>query len=380
MERQLNLPRLQEAMHRAGLTQSAVAHALKLSRASVSKWFTAKSLPRPPELLKLGRLLQLPYAELVTAAAPASEPLIAFRKRAATKTTELHLERAREMGRLLAPLVKHLPFDSFVGPSRLKNPSLDYAYLQGLVSELRNQLRLDPAGLVKFEDLIGKFIELHAVIVPVMWGQKSRHENALHIYLPESRTTWIYLNLDSRLHDFKFWMAHELGHLLSVDLLEQGNTELAEDFADAFAGALLFPEPAARKIHGGYCAAKSAAARIEVVMAAADAHVISPYSVYCEVEKYARARGLDFTGVPSGQLHAAITRFNQHYRSVSEMLFDGKMPSADHYMRVGQEAFRTPVFATLGSYLRESPKADSVISRILDVPLVDAKELRAALV
>jgi len=40
------------------------------------------------------------------------------------------------------------------------------------------------------------------------------------------------------IHDFKFWMAHELGHCLSPSL----TGEDAEDFADGFVGALLFPK------------------------------------------------------------------------------------------------------------------------------------------
>lgn len=380
MDKQLNLPRVEEAMQRQGLTQSAIAEALKLTRASVSKWFTGKSFPRPPELLRLGKLLGLAYAELVAPVKDPAEPLIAFRKRAATKTTDVHIGRAKAMGRLLAPLVPHLPFDTFVGPGRLKNPSLDYHYLQGLVAELRKELRLDPAGPIRFEDLIGKFCQLHAVIVPVMWGQKSRHENALHIYLPESKTTWIYLNLDSRLHDFKFWMAHELGHLLSVDLLENGQIELAEDFADAFAGALLFPQPAAAAIYPKYAKATSERARLEIVLRAATDHVISPFSVYCELENYSREAGLLFTRIPSGSLHAAIARFNRQHPSISEMLFDGHTPSADHFMRIGGEQFETPFFTALAQYLKGSPKSEGLISRLLDVPLVDAKALQEALV
>ena len=90
---------------------------------------------------------------------------------------------------------------------------------------------------IRFEHLIGFFNELQAVIIPVLWGNKENHENALHIYLPASMTTWIYLNLDCRIHDFKFWMAHELGHIHAPTL----QSEAGEDFADAFAGALLVP-------------------------------------------------------------------------------------------------------------------------------------------
>ena len=214
-------------MQAKGLSQSSIAAALGVTRAAVSKWMTGQAFPRPAELLKLGKLFGLGYSELVQAeAASPNEPLVAFRRRAGTKTTPEHVAHAKLMGRLLSPMVKHLSFDQFLSPSRLKNPSLQYDYVQGLVRELRRDLKLDAAGPIRFNDLIGKFNELQTVIVPVMWGRKTRHENALHIFLPESKTTWVYLNLDSHIHDFKFWMAHELGHVLAVDLLtEEKNDE-----------------------------------------------------------------------------------------------------------------------------------------------------------
>lgn len=380
MERQLNRAQLEQTLMAKGFTQTSVAEALGITKAAVSKWLTGKSFPRPPELLKLGKLLGLSYAQLVEPMAPsAGEPLIAFRKRAGTKTTPDHVARAKEMGRLLVPVVRHLAFDRFISPGRLKSPSLDYGYIQALVAELRRELKLDPTGEIKFTDLIGKFRELQTVIVPVMWGRKQRHENALHIYLPDSRTTWIYLNLDSHLHDFKFWMAHELGHVLAVNLLESGDTERAEDFSDAFAGALLYPELAARRIYERYAAGRQTRARIALIIDEARTHVISPNSVYKEIQKYAEARSQIFEALPQGAFFAAVAEFNKAYPSVSEHLFDGKKPSADHFMRVSAETFKTPIFAALGGYLKETPQSDALISRVLDVPLPDAKELRQAL-
>ena len=382
MDRQLNRPLLEQTLITKGFTQTSVADALGLTKAAVSKWLTGKSFPRPPELLKLGKLLGLGYADLVaTDTVAANEPLIAFRKRANTKTTLNHVNHAKEMGRLLEPVVKHLAFDAFISPGRLKKPSLDYNYLQSLAAELRRELKLDPAGPVKFTDLIEKCNELQAVIVPVLWGKKTRHENALHIYLPESKTTWIYLNLDSRVHDFKFWMAHELGHVLAVNLLESGDTERSEDFSDAFAGALLFPEPAAKEVYEKYLRSRTAKGRIAVIMAAAEAHVISPNSVYKEVEHYATARTtLPFETLPRNAFFAALAGFNKQHRSVSEILFDGGKPSADHFMRISTEVFKTPIFTALGNYLKEVPQSDALLSRLFDVPLSDAKAFRQALV
>ena len=380
MTKILQIPLLKATIAEKGISQTSLAESLGLTKAAVSKWFTGRAFPRPAELLKLGKLLGLGYKDLVASDAPATVPLVAFRKRASTITTDAHTERAREMGRLLEPLVRLLPFDQFVTPGRLKHPSLEYSYVQELVTKVRLELGLDPAKRIDFGDLIGKFNEFQAVIVPVMWGRKTRHENALHIHLPESKTTWIFLNLDSELHDFKFWMAHELGHVLSVDLLEKGENEVAEDFADAFAGALLFPEAAAAEAYERYCRRKSEPARVREIIEIAKDYVISPFSVYKELEKLAAARKLAFCPVDEKLLHAQISAFNKRFKTISQILFDGHTPSADHFMRVGNETFNTPVYRVLGDYVKETQVSDSTISRMLDIPLVDAREMRLALV
>jgi hypothetical protein len=55
--------------------------------------------------------------------------------------------------------------------------------------------------------MIGKLNNFEVVLIPVFHGRREHHENAFHIFLPASKTTWIFLNLDSNLHDFKFWIA-----------------------------------------------------------------------------------------------------------------------------------------------------------------------------
>ena len=379
MGKSLNILLLKQTLTEKGLSQTLLADELGLTRAAVSKWFTGRAFPRPAELLRLGKLLGLGFKQLVVAEQQAVEPLVAFRKRASTITTAEHHDRAKEMGRLLAPVVPFLPFDQFEAPNRLKQPQLGYDYLQDLVTKVRLELEIDPAKCIDFRDLITKFKDLQAVIVPVMWGRKTRHENALHIYLPESRTTWIFLNLDSELHDFKFWMAHELGHVMSVSLLESGDTETAEDFADAFAGALLFPEVAAVEVYAAYSRKKSDSARIQEVIDAARNYLISPFSVYKEVQGHASARQLPFTELPMDGFHAAISNFNKGFKTISENLFDGEVPSADHFMRVTGETFATPVFKALGDYVKKTAIEPSVISRMLDIPLVDAREMGKAL-
>lgn len=379
MSKQLNIPLIEKTAEQAGLSQTAIAEHIGKTKAAVSKWFTGKSFPRPPELLKLGRLLQLPYKELVHTLNTENEPLVAFRKRASCLTTPKHINRAKDMGHFLEPLVDYLQFDKFVAPPRLKSPTTDYRYLQDLVRKIRHELELSSDEPIKFEVLIKKFNDHQAVLVPTMQGRKERHENALHIFLPKSQTTWIFLNLDVEAHDFKFWMAHELGHVLSVDLLKAGRIDEAEDFADGFAGALIFPESAAEKFWPKYSAARSDSGRIKVLTDAAETYEISPYSVYKELQKFAPATSHKFVSVEDKALHTAIACFNKNYKMISENFFDDERPSADRFVQVMQGIFGTHFYHALGEYLKANKASPSAVSRIMDVSLMDAKAFHEAL-
>ena len=379
MDKKLNVSLIEEKLEELGMNQSGLGKKVGKTRAAVSKWMRGESFPRPPELLKLGKILSLKYRELVQILAEKPEPLVAFRKRKACKTTEEHVARAKEMGRFLEPLVPYLSFDQFVGPARLKSPVKDYEYLQSLVSKLRREMKLSDDEPIKFSNLMAKFREHQAVVIPTLWGKKNRHENALHIYLPATETTWVYLNLDSEQHDFKFWMAHEYGHVLSADLLESEKLDEAEDFADAFAGALLFPESAAKRTFRSYLAARSDQRRLKVLVKKAGEFGISPYSVYMELQHYAEHHGEHFVEVALTLLHSCIANFNKKHPTLSEQLFDNELPSADHFMRVVQEQFGTHFYKALGEYLRETQASPSAIGRIMDVSLMDARAFHSAL-
>lgn len=373
MEKRLNVFRLQEAAESNGLNQSAIAEALGVTRSSVSKWFKGKSFPRPAELLALGRALKLRYQELVEIPVPQDQPLVAFRKRASCVTTDAHVLRAQNMGHFLKPLVEYLSVDPFLGPPSLKNPTCDSGYLQDLAARIRREADIAESSPFDFKSLIRLFRKYQAVIIPTLWGHKTKHENALHIHLPESQTTWIYLNLDVEIHDFKFWMAHELGHVLTVDLLREGKTDEAEDFADAFAGALLFPRPLAEAAFAEYEKEKTDQARLKVLEKWAKEHTISPNSVYLEMEKRAGETKAAFKTLDSRTLFPAIAAFNKRHQTLSAELFDGTQPTADHFMRVAQATFGTEVYDVLGRYVREKQAGPGVIATILDVSPMDAR-------
>lgn len=380
MQKTLNIQNAQQAIDKAGLTQSAVADALGVSKEAVSQWLLHKSFPRPNKLLQLGKLLNLSFDDLIIKNDPYT-PKVAFRKMRGTKTKDHHIEKAQEMGRFLRHLVPYLPFDSFEMPPVLKSPSCDYDYLRTVTAKVREDVNLGSVECVDFTHLIRRFGDLQAVTVPVMWGAKQRHENAVHIYLPDSGSTWVYLNLDTNIHDFKFWMAHELGHCLSPSL--EGDD--AEDFADAFAGSLLFPHELAEEAYISILSQTSPAAKISHVMSLANQLTISPWTVIGQVNKYAEFTGQPKIPLSKAAFPGAVTNFNKKYKNLSEALFgDAKLdergsPSARDYIERAETAFETPFFDLLRKYLKEYDKGPGYVQTVLDMSLLDARSIHAEL-
>lgn len=374
MDKALNLENLQAAMEQAGFSQTSLARRLDVSKEAVSKWLSGNKFPRPAKLLRLAQAVDLGLDDLVIRRPDPVEPVIAFRRRGASRTTAAHIANAIDMGRLLSALVPFLSYDLLVQPATLKNPSLEYDYIQEVAAKIREEIGIGPEETLDFAHLIRKFNDLQAVIVPVLWGRKDKHENALHIYLPDSMTTWVYLNLDVEIHDFKFWMAHELGHVYTPDL--RGNE--AEDFADAFAGAMIFPESLAGDAYQDIARSRTEKTRIAKIRKHADCHSISLISVYYEINKYAKRHG--YPGIELGNnLFGANTNFNKRYRTVSQTLFDNPEPEPAEYIRASEDIFNTPLFAALHDFLKETGKSAGYIQSILDTPLLDAKGIHAEL-
>jgi transcriptional regulator with XRE-family HTH domain len=379
MQKRLNTINTQQAIEAAGLTQTAVAERLGVSKEAVSQWLNDKSFPRPNKLLQLGKLLNLSLHELVTKEEP-NAPKIAFRKMKGTKTKDHHIERAQEIGRFLRQLVPFLPFDTLEMPPVFKSPSCDYDFLRKAAAKVREDINLGTTDTVDFSHLIRRFRELQSVVVPVLWGNKQRHENAVHIYLPDSQSTWVYLNLDTNIHDFKFWMAHELGHCLSPNL----DGDEAEDFADAFAGSLLYPHELAEKAYVSVRRQTTSAAKIASVVALADAQTISPYTVIGQINKYAAHMHQPEITL-SNAFHGAVTNFNKKYLNLSEALFgdielvDNGKPSARDYIAKVEHAFETPFFDLLRHYLKQHNKGPGFVQTVLDMPLLDARSIHTEL-
>lgn len=374
MDKQLNLEQLTAAMEKAGMSPADLARTLSVSRETVSKWINGKAIPRPDKLLRLGKAIGLSFAQLVVKEEP-NAPIVAFRRMRGTVTKDHHIERAQSMGRMLRHLVPYLPFDVLAMPPVLKDPRCEYDYLQKVAGMVRHEITLDPTETIDFRHLIRHFRKLQAVLIPVLWGSKQQHKNATHLYLPDSQTTWVYLNLDVNVHDFKFWMAHELGHCLVPQL----RGDAAEDFADAFAGALLFPHEFAAGAYRKLVRLSGDQAQLKKILSLAEEQTISPLTIYKQVNAYAESAELTPLNLEPA-IHAWTTRFNKKYLNLSASLFDGEIPpEPSRYMEVSSEVFETPFFDILSRYLKEHNKGHGFVQTLMDIPLLDARSLHAAL-
>jgi len=372
MENKLNVKNIHQRVQERGLNQTALAKEMQVSKEAVSKWLRNEKFPRPDKLLKLARFLNLSFAELVSKIPTGNEPVIAFRKKGTHKITPDYINHAKDMGRILTELVPYLPFDELSQPAVLKAPSSDYTYIHKVTKRIREEIAVQEADEIRFDSLINFFNDLQAVIIPVLWGNKEQHENALHIYLPESMTTWIYLNLDCRIHDFKFWMAHELGHIHAPKL--QG--EEGEDFAEAFAGDLLIPQELASCEYDELQKLTNIWSQIDHIKLLAERLVVSPLTVYYEVNNYALRSGKPKIDLDANkEIYQATTNFNKQFKPFNECLFGTKYLSPSRYIVSAKEQFGSPFFDILKTYLVEHHKSASFVQSILNIPLLDAQNV-----
>lgn len=368
MKKQINAAVFHTSLTQAGMNASQLATKLGVSREAVSKWQRGDSFPKPDKLLRLGMILNQPYQSLVQEPMAVNEPQVAYRAKANRKTKMEHVVWAKEAGSLLRNLVPYLPFDS-TRPPALKSPHQDYDYAQEVVAEVRSQMKLSTSDTIERQHLIKQFVELDAVLIPVFWGEQKQHGQALHAYLPDSMTTWVWLDLDTKLHDFMFMMAHELGHAYSPSL----TADAAEDFSDLFAQSLLYPHDVSKKAYGDLKKLSTIKERWEYIETEAQTRSISPYTIVKALGAYAAHIGgedIDF-----GRYGSKLNRFSKTIDSVAESLFGGKHPEPAQYIDVCSTAFGTPFFSALQAFGGANRLAPPFLTKTMDLSLVDAKAI-----
>ncbi|MES9855798.1 MAG: helix-turn-helix transcriptional regulator [Sedimenticola sp.] len=372
MRKVIHQAALQRALEKQGWTQSKLAKEVGVSAQSVTNWMQGDGFPRPATLLKLATLLRLNFDQLVQTDS-SEQPIVAFRKKGSAKTTDIHVNKASEIGMLLKPLVPYLP-EMQVLRTLITSPSTEYIKLQTAVSQTRARLGLGNQAVLRYEQLIGEFADCGAILVPTLLGAKGNHENAMHIRLPIEDVTFIFINLDTRVEDFKFWMAHELAHVFTPDLA--GSTE-GEDYADAFAGSLLFPKACAEAAYAETCRKRSANGEIEALLHHAHTHSISLNTVYQRVKEYAAYAQLPGLSVDDRAIRKVRNSISGPL--VSEALFDPMPPTPKQYIANAENNFRSTFFHALKQMILEKDTEAGYLQQILDLSIGDAQALHEEL-
>lgn len=372
IKKTLNLPILSKKLTELGLNQASIARELDISRETVSKWFKSVNQPSAGKLLKLSKLLKLEFEDILILEY-LDQPIVDYRKNATAKTSEKDKEFAVGMGNAIERLLPYFQLDITTKPPVLLNPQNDYDYISEVAQKIRTDMKFTN-DILMVKDIISIFNKYHSVIIPVLWGVNKRHANALRIYLPDSMTTWIYLNLNTKMYDFKFWMSHELGHVLAFDLKEKE----AESFADNFAGALLFPRQQAEDLYNKLINENSKRQQIDMIIEKGKEFVISPLSVYLQIGAYAKHYNKPDINLKH-LIYKFNTKFNSYFPTVAMKIFKNEHPKAERYINYVNEKFKPPFFTYLNKYIEDKSPSPVFIQNLLDVSFLDAQNIYHAL-
>lgn len=366
----LNLTAIEAAMRNLGLTRSALAELCGVSKEATSNWLNGESIPRPSKLSRLATALKIPVDSLLVLEEPV-QPIFAYRTQRNRAVTGEIRDAGDDQARHLAQL---LPFVSvppdFEAPV-LKNPSLDDAYIRRVASHARNSVGLSHKDILADERLEALFHNFGAIFVPVLWGlDKQRHENALTVYLPDSKVYWVVFNLGCRKDDYKYWLAHEYGHCLTMHHL---NEEDGEIFAEKFAQQLVFPDEVA---HDCLEAVRNSRNGLSILYEYAENYGVSVVTVLRAVDRLSEQLYGEKTGNDRKSFYALWKMKQKNIPTMAKELFDSDFPSKSEYIIKSEFRYKTPVFSAIRFFQEsEGGRNPAFVSSVLGVELGDALSL-----
>ncbi len=360
----LNLDRIQTRMEELGLNQSSLSEKLSISRESVSKWFKKESFPRPVYLLSLAKTLGLSFSE-ITLADSSPVGTFAYRTNLNHKVDKKRIEIAEDMLASLESLKPYLDEQPLFGVAPLARPVIEYGYIQRAAKDLRVSLGFGESGIVDEQALILFFRQHGTIFIPVLWGEKG--DNALHVCLADGVTHFIYINLEKKLSDFKFWLVHELSHIITLKTISE---QEAETFADMFAMAFLYPEHCAKRLYARIHPKEDVGYKINCIIEEASAFAISPVTVFKQLNAWASANDKPLLQF---DLYGATQNYTKTVKLVSEVLFEEDHPAVEKYITVSKQVFGDTFWNALVDFMVKERKSHSYIQRILNIPIADAK-------
>jgi len=370
----LNVQLIKKTMRALGLTGKDVGDACGVTKEAASNWLKGESMPRPSKLVDLAALLKLPVEQLLAPVEARPEPVVAYRMRNNRAPTVEAQEAGDEVARHLRQLVPLTAGHSFFTNRGIPEPNLSDACIDDAVAATRSLLKLSPDEKVTHDHLFQLFAKIGVILVPVFWGgDREGHENAMSVYLPDSRTTWVLFNLGCRIDDFSYWLAHELGHALTLHAL-QGDD--GETFAERFAQKLLFPESVAAK---ALEAIREAGDKMATASWYAGSFDVSIVTVVKAADRVAEKRGEAPTGLNTGPFYGMWKRNRKSFPTAAQQLFGTDTPAPLEYIVKSEELFGTPVFRALAKFQQLEGRSPAFVAATLNVNVGDGLALSQAL-
>lgn len=344
-----------EALREKGMNASQVAAKLGVSRECVSKWLNGESMPKPDKLLSLGMVLGVTYGQLVVRFGDMVAPVVHFRK----KQNRVQGQEDKESTLSIADFVKHIakysPADEGITIAPLKNPKADYDYAAMAAGFFRQQLNLPRK--IESKNLVHWFKLFGINLIPAFWGGDEYYGNALRIGL-SGGSTWVVLNLDSKVSDFLFWMAHEIGHSIAPSL----DGDDAETFADHFAQALLFPPSEADALYTKLPSTKGAV--VGEILSAAKEWNVSPYTIHKSLGWAEKRSESTKTRLPDAKTVMGAANRKVAEKTVAAIVFGGKAPTPDQFVVKCENWLQTGFFRALAAYLTQGAGENPPIGSI----------------
>lgn len=366
--KKLQVDAIQNRMEELGMNQANLAKELDVTRESVSQWLKNAKMPRPASLLKLAILLKMSFSEIIIKEEPVGS--FAYRTRKKAGLDEHRLENAELMKDLLYSIFKNTEPSSLLAIPKLDRPSVEYTYVQKAAHTVRDMMKVDATETITLTHIIDLMRSFAIILIPVLWSEKGDQALTVHLFKPN--IFCMYINLETQLCDFIFWLVHELAHILTPDLLGED----AERFADSFAGALLFPEACANKLAEELSSTPNVGIKINKILNNAKKRNIAPFCIYTEINRSLINKGeaeLDF------KPHGAMTNYRKNIPYLHTLLFEKDNPSVKEYIEKVSAFFGPTFWDALTQWIIENNKTSGAVQAVLHIPLSDAKEVFAYL-
>jgi len=176
--------------------------------------------------------------------------------------------------------------------------------------------------------------------------------------------------------DAKFWLIHEIAHMLTPFL--DNESRMAEQYADAFAQAVLCPETVAVNLHARMTSLSSDAMRIKHLKKLGMMLAVSPYTLYLAANNYAKAHNQKEICLEKS-IFGAATNVVKSTPTLSELMFSSSPPEPEEYVIESTKVFNTSFFEVLKSFIQATGKSSSLLCRLLGLSTVDAMDIYGVL-